>query len=94
LSEEAGDLFAPQKNVLLVDDVGDNRLPTVHSFDGRVSKLFSHNRFNVNLDMDVFNLFNTSTVLGRDFDVTSDAFNSVREIMNPRIVRFGVRVGF
>jgi len=94
LSEEAGDLLAPQKNVLLVDDVGDNRLPTVHAFDARVSKLFSRNRFNVNIDVDIFNVFNSATILGRDYDVTSDAFNSVREIMNPRIVRFGLRVGF
>jgi hypothetical protein len=94
LSDEAGDVLAPQKNVLLVDDVGDNRLPTVHSFDARVSKLFSRNRFNVNLDLDIFNVFNAATVLGRDFDVTSGAFNDVQEIMNPRIVRFGLRVGF
>jgi hypothetical protein len=94
LSNEAGDVLAPQKNVLLVDDVGDNRLPTVKSLDLRVSKLFSRNRFNVNLDMDVFNVLNSATVLGRDYDITSDSFNAVREIMNPRIVRFGVRVGF
>jgi Carboxypeptidase regulatory-like domain len=94
LSDEAGDALSPRKNVLLVDDVGDNRLPTVHSFDARVSKLISHRRMNVNVDMDIFNVFNAATVLGRDFDVTSDAFNRVQEIMNPRIIRFGLRVGF
>jgi hypothetical protein len=49
---------------------------------------------NVNLDLDIFNLFNTSTVLGRDYDLASSGFDQVREIVNPRIIRFGVRVGF
>jgi hypothetical protein len=94
LSDEAGDPLSPQKNVLLVDDVGANRLPTVHSFDGRVSKAITHQRLNVNLDLDLFNVFNASTVLGRDFDASSGAFDQVQEIMNPRIIRFGVRVSF
>jgi uncharacterized protein (DUF2141 family) len=94
LSEEAGDPLSPEKNVLLVEDVGENRLPTVHSFDARVSKLFRYQRLNVNLDMDFFNLFNSATVLGRQYDLASTTFNEVQEIMNPRIIRFGVRVGF
>ena len=93
-TDGAGDAIAPEKNVLLVTDVGANRLPTVHTFDARVSKLFAYRRLNVNLDFDLFNLFNTATVLGRDYDLASDGFNQVQEIVNPRIIRFGVRVGF
>ena len=37
-TDGAGDAIAPEKNVLLVNDVGKNRLPTVHTFDARVSK--------------------------------------------------------
>jgi hypothetical protein len=44
--------------------------------------------------MDFFNLFNSATVLGRQYDLASTTFNEVQEIMNPRIIRFGVRVGF
>ena len=40
--------------------------------------------------MDIFNLFNSATVLGRDYDLASSGFNQVREIVNPRIIRFGV----
>ena len=90
----AGDAIAPEKNVLLVSDVGDNRLPAVHSFDGRVSKNFTYRRANINIDMDIFNLFNAGTVLGRNYDLSSSQFDQVREIMNPRIIRFGVRFGF
>ena len=93
-TDGAGDAIAPEKNVLLVSDVGDNRLPTVHTFDGRVSKNIVYRRLNVNLDMDIFNLFNSATVLGRDYDLASSGFDQVREIVNPRIIRFGVRVGF
>ena len=93
-ADGAGDAIAPEKNVLLVSDVGKNRLPTVHTFDARVSKAFVYRRLNVNVDVDMFNLFNASTVLGRDYDLSSDSFDQVLEITNPRIVRFGVRVGF
>ncbi len=46
-TDGAGDAIAPEKNVLLVSDVGDNRLPAVHSFDGRVSKNFTYRRANI-----------------------------------------------
>ena len=59
-----------------------------------MSKNIDYRRLNVNLDMDIFNLFNSATVLGRDYDLASSGFNQVREIVNPRIIRFGVRVGF
>jgi len=93
-TEGAGDTIAPEKNVLLVADVGKNRLPTIHTFDARVSKNLTLRRFNVNLDLDIFNLFNSSRVLGRDYDLASSGFDQVREIVNPRIVRLGVRFGF
>ena len=93
-TDGAGDAIATEKNVLLVGDVGKNRLPTVHTLDGRVSKNLTYRKLTVNVDMDIFNLFNSSTVLGRDYDLASSGFNQVREIVNPRIIRFGVRVGF
>jgi hypothetical protein len=91
----SADDFAPAgKSVLLVDDVGDERLPSVHSVDGRISKNFAINRVNLNFDLDVFNLFNSGTELGRAYDLRLGNFNQVQEIMNPRIARVGVRVGF
>jgi hypothetical protein len=92
---DSADDFAPSgKNVLVLDDVGDQRLPNVHSLDGRISKNFTARRLNLNLDLDVFNLFNNGTVLGRGYDLRLGNFNQVLEIMNPRIARLGVRVGF
>ena len=80
--------------MLLVDDVGEFRLPTVHSFDSRVSYALRFNRANVHFDWDIFNLFNSATELQRVLDINSAAFNQVREIMNPRIMRLGARITF
>jgi hypothetical protein len=91
----SADDFSPSgKSVLVVTDVGDYRLPNVHSVDGRISKNITYRRFNMNLDLDVFNMFNAGTVLGRGYDLRVGTFNQVLEIMNPRIARLGVRVGF
>lgn len=94
---DAGDPATPQKEVLVVDDVGDFRLPGVTSLDFRVGKEFRFQRANLNLDFDVFNLTNQSTTLRRQYDVTTTGLtgaNSVLEIMNPRILRVGLRVNF
>jgi hypothetical protein len=83
------------KNVLLVSDVTDFRLPTVTSLDARFGKEFTFGgRARVNLDLDVFNILNRSTVLGRQYDLRVTTANNVQEIMNPRILRLGLRFGF
>jgi len=92
-----GDYFGTYKSVLLASNVGANRLPAVTSFDIRVGKLFKLNRTNINFDLDVFNLFNAGTVLGRQYDMRltgATGFDQVLEIMDPRIMRLGVRVSF
>jgi hypothetical protein len=88
------DPLAARKSVLLVSDVGEQRLPSVTSFDVRVGKEFAFNRYRFNLDLDIFNLFNTSTVLGRQYDLRVTTANNVLEIMNPRVLRLGVRFNF
>ncbi|HET9369126.1 MAG TPA: TonB-dependent receptor [Vicinamibacterales bacterium] len=90
----ADDISGVDKTVLLVSDVDENRLPTVHSFDARISKNFRFDRASVDFDVDFFNLFNNGTTLGRQFDVAADNVNDIIEIMNPRIVRFGIRISF
>ena len=82
------------KNVLVVDDVGENRLPSVTSLDARVGKEFAFNRFRFNVDLDVFNVLNSSTVLGRQYDLRVTTANQVLEIMNPRVLRVGLRFNF
>jgi hypothetical protein len=85
------------KDVLVVDDLDGNRLPAVTSFDLRFEKTIQLRRSSVVFDVDLFNLFNAATVLGRQYDVEATGtrgFDSVLEIMNPRILRLGLRVRF
>ncbi len=88
------DDLSGNKSVLLVSSVEDYRLPDVHSVDARVSKALTFQRYNVNIDFDVFNLFNQAITLGKQYDVSSSSFNTIQEITNPRIARIGVRFSF
>jgi hypothetical protein len=82
------------KNVLVVDDVAAMRLPAVTSLDARVGKEFAFNRMRLNVDLDVFNVLNASTVLGRQYDLRATTADNVLEIMNPRVLRLGLRFNF
>ena len=83
------------KDVLVVgSNVGKYRLPNVSTLDARFEKQFSFGARHLSFDVDLFNLLNSGTVLGRKYNVNADTFNAVTEIMNPRIARFGVRFNF
>jgi hypothetical protein len=88
------DAVHSKKDVLVLTDVGKFRLPTLTSLDARVEKEFAFGRSRVTFDFDVFNLLNSGTVLGRQYDVQATNFNAITEIMNPRIARFGARFTF
>jgi hypothetical protein len=92
-----GDPLSNLKSVLVVSDVGDFRLPAVSSFDARIEKAFRIQRSTLALDLDIFNITNASTVLGREYDLRltgPTGFNKTLEIMNPRILRLGARFNF
>jgi hypothetical protein len=87
------DPLAARKTVLLIE-AGDTRLPAVTSLDFRLGKEFAFNRTRFNVDLDIFNLFNAATVLGRQYDLRVDTADNVLEIINPRVLRVGVRFNF
>ncbi|MCX6538274.1 MAG: TonB-dependent receptor [Acidobacteria bacterium] len=92
-----GDYFSSSKSVLLVKAVGANRLPTVTSLDARIGKVFKIQKVSINIDLDIFNLLNAGTVLGRQYDqrlTGVTGFDQILEIMNPRILRIGARIDF
>jgi hypothetical protein len=80
--------------VLLVAKVDDYRLPNVHSLDARIGKTLQLHRATINFDVDAFNLFNVGTTLGKEYDLSLNSGGNIIEIMNPRIIRFGMRIGF
>jgi hypothetical protein len=90
----SADALAPSgKNVLVVSDVGAYRLANLNSVDLRISKNFKLRKSTVDFDLDVFNLFNLSTVLAKQYDISRTTFNLPQEVMNPRVIRLGVRIG-
>jgi hypothetical protein len=88
------DPLARNKTVFLLENAGDERLPAVTSLDLRVGKEFSFQRARFNIDVDIFNALNTSTVLGRQYDLRVSTADNVLEIMNPRVLRLGLRFNF
>ena len=89
-----GDVLGSSKSVFVLGGVDWYRLPSVHSLDARIGKATKIDRVTVNFDIDAFNLLNVGTVLGKQYDLRLSTAGQVLEIINPRIVRFGVRVGF
>ena len=89
-----GDPLGNLKNILLTDDVTKYRLPMVTSLDMRLGKQFAIKSTTANIDLDVFNVLNSATVLGRQYDLRVSTADTVREIMNPRILRVGFRFAF
>jgi len=87
-------VYATKDVLVIPNDVGKYRLPAVKSLDARIEKTLTFGRSQIAFDFDVFNVFNSGTVLGRIYDVSSTEFNDIAEIMNPRIARFGVRFQF
>ena len=93
---DSADPLQPEKRVLLVEP-RESRLPGVAVLDLRGEKAFRFGSRELALSLDLFNLFNSATVLGRQYDVTATGntgFNQPLEIMNPRLLRFGVRFRF
>ncbi|HEV8348528.1 MAG TPA: carboxypeptidase regulatory-like domain-containing protein [Vicinamibacterales bacterium] len=97
-STETNDPVNGTKDVMVVKSVDTFRLDAVSSLDARVEKAFKFNRTSIMLDLDIFNIGNSATVLGRQYDINAapgaTGPNQILEIMNPRIMRLGVRLTF
>jgi hypothetical protein len=89
-----GDALVPSKSVLLTNGADQFRLDTVSTTDVRVEKMFKFGRSSLGAVLDVFNIFNNATVLGKQYNARVTTYNQVLEIMNPRIARIGVRFFF
>jgi hypothetical protein len=79
---------------LRVEPVDANRAPTVSILDFRADKSFTMGRFGKVTGMvDIFNALNSGTVINFS-TVTGASLNRVIGILDPRVVRFGVRYEF
>jgi hypothetical protein len=65
------------------------------TFDQRIQRDWTFGRYKVSFLLDIFNLLNLNRSL-REYDISGRFFPERRplEILNPRVLRFGVRWDF
>jgi hypothetical protein len=78
--------------MVLLDTVGAVRLPTIESLDLHVDKALRAGPVTITAIVDVFNLANANTILGRHRKQNATNANQVSTILSPRVVRLGVRL--
>ena len=83
-----------QTQVLMNPDLDAIRYDDVHMVDLRAQKGFTLGRVAATVDVDLFNAFNSNTVLQRNRQFDSTSFRQPRELIAPRVLRLGLRVAF
>lgn len=78
--------------IVLLDPLGDSRLPTFTQLDLRIDKNIAIGRLQLKPTFDVFNVTNASTVLARRVLQASSVANDISGIVAPRVARFAVQV--
>jgi hypothetical protein len=83
------------RNVLPPGGLDIERHEDFWNFDIRLAKdIKIAGSSSLGLTVDLFNVFNTGKILQANRQINSDAFDSILEVANPRILRFGVRLNF
>jgi hypothetical protein len=78
-----------------VEPITANRYPTVQILDVRADKTIDIKAVKATLQLDVFNLTNAGTVTTvRVTNTAAAPFNEVTAILNPRVIRAGIRFAF
>ena len=79
-----------------VQPIDSNRYPSVAIFDLRLDKSFGMGKFGkIQPMLDIFNIMNSGVPTTiRTTNTATAPFNDVTAILNPRVIRFGVRFNF
>lgn len=71
---------------------GETRLHNFYNLDLSLSKDFNLGRSGrLTLQVDAFNVFNLSQTLWRVPQITNPRYNEITDILNPRVIRLGIR---
>ncbi len=81
-------------SVLVTPTIDTFRYDNVWDTDVRVARTFKLRAINLRVIGDLFNVMNANTVLVRNNNVLSTAFNTIGQNLSPRILRAGLTVGF
>jgi len=80
---------------ILVEKPGDTLLPTFYNVNLSLAKDFVLGQFGrISLQVDAFNIFNFDHVLHRTSALHNQYYGRIGAILNPRVIRFGVRYRF
>jgi hypothetical protein len=80
---------------ILVEKPGTTRLPTFYNADLSLTKEIRFKGLGkMTLCVDAFNVFNFAHDLSRYAYVNSSRHNEIQKILNPRVIRFGLRYSF
>ncbi len=83
------------RNIRVVNEVDEVRVPDIFTTDLRLEKEFAATgNLGFTFSIDAFNIFNENTVLQRERDLTSGQADWLRETLSPRIYRLGVRLNW
>jgi hypothetical protein len=84
------------QRILLTPELDTIRFETLWNLDLRLAKhvRFGNGRSNLQFVADLFNVFNSNTEITRERNAAATTFRVLGSNLSPRIVRFGVRVGF
>ena len=77
---------------ILLDSVGDNRLPNFQNLDVRFDRPISFGVTRLIPSVEIFNITNNNTVQAFRPNQNANNGNNIQAIVAPRVVRFGVRV--
>ena len=80
---------------MALPEVDSERLPDFWNLDLRVAKQIRiGGEVRLTVSGEVFNTFNSNTVLNRNREATSGVFDRLDELPNPRIIRLGAQLRF
>jgi hypothetical protein len=80
---------------IIIEKPGTTRLPNFYNVDLSLTKdIRFKNAGTMTLCIDAFNAFNFAHTLGRYYRVNSSRHDQIQTILNPRVIRFGLRYNF
>jgi hypothetical protein len=79
---------------ILLDPVGDNRLPTYQNLDFHVERPIKIGSARLVPAMDVFNVFNANIIQALQRQQNAATANNISATVAPRVVRFGIRMNW
>jgi hypothetical protein len=79
---------------VLLDAVGENRLPTFQNVDFHVERPIKMMNSHIVPSIDIFNLGNFNTIQAMQRQQNAANANQISSVVAPRVIRFGVRVNW